>query len=132
MATIDFHYWPFGVPPPLNRSLQEAFQVQFLQAAHEKGFRAFKFGINDYGARSNNREGCILERGRTRWEIRLAEESNRVLAAYVDDFACAGLAVQHWLEGRSAKEIVGDLSGHLVTPPGAKASHTFAHSESSK
>jgi len=41
------------------------------------GYDLAGFGVNDYGAKSNEREGCIVKRDRSRWEIRLAEGEER-------------------------------------------------------
>jgi hypothetical protein len=123
MTRLEYDYWPFAVATADASMPQEDDKVTFLKAAYDDGYESFRFGINDYGARSKEREGCILERGRNRWEIRLAQGNERRLLAFVNDFSVAGQAVKRWLVGASAKEIVQNISSSLVSPPGAKASH---------
>ena len=127
MATTNYTYWPFPVEfdAPLPGGSEEMDQHAFLKAAHDQGFDSFRFGINDYGARSSEREGCILERGRARWEILLAEGVNRRFQAYVNDFGAAGRAVSNWLRGATAEQLVEALASHLVTPPGARSSYSM-------
>ncbi len=125
MSTTDYNYWPFSVGPVASRSSQETEEIEFLETACDSGYESFRFGINDYGARSKTREGCILERGRRRWEIRLAEGEHRRLIAFVDDFKSAGQAIQQWLNGSSVRQVVHDIHDRLITPPGAKASHVI-------
>lgn len=104
-------------------------KVTFLKTRYDDGYESFRFGINDYGARSKEREGCILERGRNRWEIRLAQGNERRLLAFVSDFSVAGGAVRQWLAGACAKGIAQNISSCLVTPPGAKASHVITEED---
>jgi hypothetical protein len=127
--TFDYEYWPFTIAPAEGHLPQEAEQIAFLKAAHDEGFESFRFGISDYGARSKEREGCILERGRNRWEIRLAQGDKRRLLAFVNDFRAAGDAVKKWLDGSCAQEILHNISKRLVTPPGAKASHVITEED---
>jgi hypothetical protein len=126
VPTTAIQYWPFEVPPAETRTAQEHREIGFLQRATTRGFLAYRFGINDFGARHANREGCILERGRTRWEVRLAEAEERALLAYLSDFDVAGAAICDWLEGKNAEHILADISEHLVKMPGAKASYSLA------
>lgn len=125
MTRFDYEYWPFSVPTAGAAVCQDDDKVTFLKAAYNDGYESFRFGINDYGARSKEREGCILERGRNRWEVRLAQGKDRRLLAFVNDFPVAGKAVKRWLDGACAKEIVQNISSSLVTPPGAKSSHVL-------
>jgi len=98
-------------------------------AAHDDRYESFRFGINDYGARSKEREGCMLERGRDRREVRLAEGDQRRLLAFINGFATAGDAVKHWLGGACPTEIVELISDSLVTPPGAEASYIVTNND---
>lgn len=129
MTRFDYDYWPFSVATADASVSQEDDKIVFLKSAYDDGYESFRFGINDYGARTKEREGCILERGRNRWELRLAQGNERRLLAFVDDFSAAGEAVKQWLAGKCAKDIVQILSSTLVTPPGAKASHVIAEED---
>ena len=129
MSTSNYEYWPFGSRADDSRLMVGTEKVAFLEAATQSGYAAFRFGINDFGARSKERVGCILERGRKRWEIRLAEGEHRRLLAYVGDFDSAGRAVKEWLDGLCAKEIVGNTQDHLITPPGAKSSYVISEED---
>ncbi|MCR9295111.1 MAG: hypothetical protein NXI32_20530, partial [bacterium] len=122
-------YWPFAVATRDAGVSQQDDKVAFLKSAYDDGYESFRFGINDYGARSKEREGCILERGRNRWEIRLAEDQERRLQAFVNAFSAAGQAVKQWLGGACAKEIAQNISSSLVIPPGAKASHVITEED---
>lgn len=129
MATFDYDYWPFAVATGDAGVSQEDDKVAFLKSAYDDGYESFRFGVNDYGARSKDREGCILERGRNRWEIRLAEGPQRRLLAFVNAFSAAGQAVKQWLGGACVKEIAQNISRSLVIPPGAKASHVITEED---
>lgn len=129
MTRFDYDYWPFPVATADAAVSQEDDKVVFLKSAFEDGYESFRFGINDYGARSHEREGCILERGRNRWEVRLAQGNERRLLAFVNAFTAAGEAVKQWLGGACAKEIVRNLASSLVIPPGAKASHIITEED---
>ncbi len=130
MTTFDYDYWPFAVATAAPVAFPEDDKVTFLKAAYDDGYESFRFGINDYGARSKEREGCILERGRNRWEIRLAQGNERRLLAFVNNFSVAGHAVKRWLAGERAEQIVRDISSSLMTPSGAKASHFITDEDS--
>jgi len=130
MTRFDYDYWPFPVATADAAVSQKDDKVLFLKSAYDDGYESFRFGINDYGARSKEREGCMLERGRNRWEIRLAEGQQRRLLAFVNSFSAAGEAVKQWLGGACAKEIAQNISSSLVTPPGAKASHIITEEDS--
>ena len=129
MATCNYEYWPFSVGPVEGSLPEQTEKTEFLEAAFDQGYESFRFGINDYGARSDKREGCILERGRNRWEIRLAEGERRRLLAFVDEFQSAGHAVNRWLGGSCAKEVLDSIHDRLVTPPGAKTSHVITEED---
>jgi hypothetical protein len=81
---------------------------------------------NDYSAQHNTREGCIFERGRWRWEIRVYDAGEQMLSAYVDDFEAASAAVFAWLHGTTAQAVLAGLSEHLIKLPGAKSSYSLA------
>ena len=87
-----------------------------------------KFGINNYGARSEHRAGIILERGRQRWEVRLSQDDVRLLSAFVACFSSAGNAVNSWLMGCELKEVLDSLNDQLVVPPGLTESYTIYES----
>lgn len=123
MTTSNYQYWPFAVVSAEGLAPQGCDQVAFLRATHAQGYESFRFGMNDYGAKSSEREGCILERGRNRWEIRLALGEERRLVAYVNEFSAAAEAVTQWLQGACAKDILHSIAERLETPPGAKADH---------
>ena len=125
MTRFDYDFWPFTIATTDVGVSQYDDKITFLKTAYDDGYESFRFGINDYGARSNEREGCILERGRNRWEIRLVQGNKRRLLAFVNDFSAAGQTVKHWLAGACAKELVQNITSLLVTPPGAKASHVL-------
>ncbi len=60
MATSAYEYWPFRSRSDNDRCVLDSGTRAFLEAATASGYAAFRFGINDYGARSAEREGCIL------------------------------------------------------------------------
>jgi len=132
MSVTNYQYWPFDPSSATGGFVLDDDKIEFFREATAGGFEAFRFGVNDYGAKSNGREGCILERGRAQWEIRLSEGDQRRLVAYVRDFSAAGRAVTAWLGGSDARQIVANLHDQLVTPAGAKASYRIAHSDSSQ
>jgi hypothetical protein len=131
MPTTNTEYWPFVAGTDSGYLPRESEEVAFLEAAARSGFEAFRFGINNYGAKSNTREGCILERGRKRWEIRLAEHKVRRLIAFVAEFRAAGQAVTEWLRGSCPEEILKVIRHQLVIPPGAKSSYTISEEDHS-
>jgi hypothetical protein len=125
MQTSEYQYWPFDAQSTVRDSAIK--QTRFLESAFNLGYEAFTCGMNDYGARSAEREGLIIERGRTgRWEVCLADANDRALSAYVNDFTVAANAVKQWLSGKQVNEIVKLLQEHLITLPGAKASYTIS------
>jgi hypothetical protein len=125
MPSTNTEYWPFVAGTDSGCLPRESEGATFLEAATRSGFEAFRFGINNYGAKSNTREGCILERGRKRWEIRLAEHKVRRLIAFVAEFRAAGEAVTEWLRGSCPEEILKVIRHQLVIPPGAKSNYTI-------
>jgi hypothetical protein len=128
MATADFEVWPFVTAADRPSVGPDAEIVAFLELSAAKGYEAFRFGLNDFGAKTSEREGCMLERGRKRWELRLADGNGRRLLAHVADFSAAASAVHEWLEGVCVNEVLGHLQNQLVTPPGAQASYTVCES----
>jgi hypothetical protein len=125
MSITHCEYWPFAGETANDYLSLTPEELAFLESTTRSGFQAFRFGINDYGARSSTREGCILERGRRRWEIRLAEGEDRHLLAYVAEFRAAGQAVTEWLCGSCVQEILMVIRDHLTTPPGTESSYTI-------
>lgn len=125
MSTLT-KYWPFDVPPVETRSPQENREIEFLQGAAARGFEAYRFGMNDYGVQHDPREGCIFERGRWRWEVRVYDARQQMLSAYVDDFEVASAAVFEWLLGTTAQDVLRHLSEHLIMLPGAKETYSLA------
>lgn len=73
MTTNANEYWPFTVSDEERRWPEMIEKINFLDELHSAGFKAFRSGVNDYGAESESREGIIIERGRKRWEFRLAK-----------------------------------------------------------
>jgi hypothetical protein len=122
-TNFDCDYWPFFVSDVEAADPEVAEKVAFLKAASEAGAESYRFGIHNYGAKSEHRSGIILERGRRRWEIRLSHDDVRRLSAFVGCFAKAGNAVNLWLIGRTVGEILDELKDHLVVPPGLKESY---------
>lgn len=113
-------YWPFD-----SSVILDAEEKNFFESVTEKGFKAFQFDINNCGARSGEREGWIIVRGRRRWEIRLAEGNIWRLSAYIADFNTASRAINKWLDGAEPEEIVTDIHDVLVVPSGARSSYTL-------
>jgi hypothetical protein len=125
MSIAHCEYWPFAGETAYDCLSLAPEELAFLESTTRDGFQAFRFGINDYGAKSSTREGCILERGRMRWEIRLTEGEDRRLLAYVAEFRAAGIAVTEWLRGSCVQEILMVIRDDLITPPGTKSSYTI-------
>ncbi len=132
MSITHCEYWPFTRDTAYGCFSPAPEELVFLESTTRSGFQAFRFGINNYGAKSSTREGCILERGRMRWEIRLAEGEERRLLAYVAEFRAAGDAVIEWLRGSCVPEILMVIHDHLITPPGTKYSYTILNEADSR
>jgi len=124
-TNYDYEYWPFPVSDVDVADADYTDKIAFLQEASECGTEAYKFGINNYGAKSKFRSGIILERGRRRWEIRLSQGNARRVSAFVDCFASAGTAVNLWLKGSTIAEVLDELNESLVVPPGLNESYTI-------
>jgi hypothetical protein len=101
-------------------------KIAFLDELHSAGFKAFRSGVNDYGAESETRGGIIIERGRKLWELRLSKEDDRRFSAFVSKFPSAGKALASWLKGASEHGIYSDIKGDLVVPPGCSTSYTLS------
>jgi hypothetical protein len=126
MTTKSNEYWPFSVSDE-DRSWPEMLEkISFLEGLHLAGFRAFRSGINDYGAESENRDGIIIERGRNMWEVRLSKDGDRCFSAFVSKFATAGEALGSWLKGASEHGVFSSIKDDLVVPPGCSTSYTMS------
>lgn len=126
MTTNANEYWPFAVSDEDRRWPEMIEKINFLDELHSAGFKAFRSGVNDYGAESESREGIIIERGRKRWELRLAKNSDRRFSAFVSKFSVAAKALASWLNGATENDIFSDVKEALVFPPGASASYTIS------
>ena len=124
-TNYDYEYWPFPVSHAEAADPEFADKVAFLKAASEAGTESYKFGINNYGAKTECRSGIILERGRRRWEVRLSQDDKRRVSAFVACFTPAGTAVNSWLQGGTIERVLEELNEHLVVPPGLKESYTI-------
>lgn len=122
---LDYEYWPFPVSDADTAIPEVAEKIAFLKAIAQCTTEAYRFGINNYGAKSEHRAGIILERGRKRWEIRLSENETRHLTAFVECFSVAGNAVNSWLSGCGLDEVLDELKDQLVIPPGLTESYTI-------
>ena len=113
MPADQNRYWPFEDLPP-QRS-----EVQFLESAHQAGFKPYMFGAENFGATAEPRGGIILYRGGRgkHWEVLLGTTAKTILSAHVDNFDHAANAVLRWLRGAEADAIVDFLEGNLVVTP---------------
>jgi len=117
-------YWPFDVPFLKRRSEQSSREIHFLETAHKEGYKAYMFGLQNFGAEGGIRAGEIVYRGcRGRhWELFLTSAQKLIVSAHVIDFACAAEALLRWLRGGGPEEIVEHLKSHLfsttATPTG--------------
>jgi hypothetical protein len=125
ITNYDYEYWPFPLSDAEAADPEFADKVAFLKEASEAGAESYKFGINNYGAKSKHRSGIILERGRRRWEVRLSQDNVRRVSAFVSCFSFAGIAVNSWLRGGTISQILDELNEHLIVPPGLKESYTI-------
>jgi hypothetical protein len=126
MTTNTNEYWPFAVSDEDRRWPEMLEKIAFLDELHSAGFKAFRSGVNDYGAESETRGGIIIERGRKLWELRLSKEDDRRFSAFVSKFPSAGKALASWLKGASEHGIYSDIKGDLVVPPGCSTSYTLS------
>jgi hypothetical protein len=131
MNMTEQEVWPFNVSKDDLRWPEMVDKIRFLEDATNSGCRAFRFGINNYGARQGKRSGVILERGRNRWELRLSVDDNRRLLAYLSSFPSAGEALLRWCNGDELQGILAVVRDQLIVPPGASASHVIEDSEDS-
>jgi hypothetical protein len=113
-------YWPFD-----SSEILDSEEIKFFKSFIQKEFEVFRFDLSNCGARSKDREGWIIVRGRRRWEIRLVNNKSLQLSAYLSDFSTANYAIESWLSGASCDEIIRDIHDALIVLPGAKASYTF-------
>jgi hypothetical protein len=125
MTMTDQEFWPFNVSKEDLQWPEMVEKVRFLEDATNSGCRAFRFGVNNYGARHGKRSGVILERGRNRWEMRLSFDDNRRLLAYLSAFPNAGDALLRWCNGDELLSILSVIRDQLIVPPGATASHVI-------
>lgn len=128
-TNYDYEYWPFPVSDADTNAPDYADKISFLKSATEVGAESYKFGMNNYGAKTTTRSGIILERGRRRWEIRLSEDEVRRLSAFTQCFAVAGASVKTWLQGNTVSCVLEQLREHLVVPPGLSESYVVHESE---
>jgi hypothetical protein len=121
-------FWPCELPfQPMPA------EIQFLEAAVKKGYRAYLSGISDFGAiAKSGRCGEIIVRGRTRRELWLCSADKRDLSAFVDSFESAAEALLKWLDGASVDEVLADLKEHLVVMAGMKTSYRVYSDEASR
>lgn len=124
-SNYDYEYWPFPISESDANAPDFVDKISFLKAVKETGAESYKFGINNYGAKSTSRSGIILERGRRRWEIRLSEDDVRHLSAFTECFAVAGATVTAWLQGSTVSCVLDQLKEHLVVPPGLNESYVI-------
>jgi len=128
MTTNDSEYWPFPISETDKQWPELLEKITFLKEVCAAGFTGYRFGMNNYGARYDDRSGIIIERGQKRWELRLSQAETRKLSAFVSGFSTAGQALNSWLKGSSVSDILAELSDSLVVPPGASASHVISES----
>jgi hypothetical protein len=129
----SYRYWPFQVEAEVRQLPEVAEKVEFLEGIYSDGFKAFQEvpGESFYGALSETRSGEIIQRSfrNNRWELRLSENFERRLVAFVTDFSVAGKALRAWLNGRSVDEILQDIREYLTLLSGVKDSYTIFSSD---
>ncbi len=119
-STDRYQYWPFPISEEERQIPEQAEKLDFLQDAYSDGFQSYREvrGLDNYGAYSESRSGCILQRGRkNRWEFLLHEGDETCFSALVTTFKVAGAAVRAWLNGRTTQEILEDVKEYLISPP---------------
>jgi hypothetical protein len=118
IEALQEQVWPFEVPGPRERSYHDARAVEFLEAAHAQGHKAYMFGAGNFGAQSDEtgRGGIIFVRGRHRWEVALGTGEETTVSLLTGEFDAAARAVLDWLAGTSADEVKARLGSQIVTP----------------
>jgi len=118
MADENRTVWPFPVLSEDERTEQQEKAIEFLEAAHEEGFRAFTFLAGSFRAETENgRRGEIIHRGGNRiWELILSTHDDEVASRKVGGFTQAAEAVLDWLRGKQILEVrVGGSEGAAVS-----------------
>jgi hypothetical protein len=117
--------WPFLVDKEDSQKPEVAEKIEFLKDTHAKGFEAYWLPkAYEYGSSSPSRSGCIVQlTHKSIWELRLHENSNQRLTAFIKDFQMAGIAIVAWLDGHSVEEIFKDIDKYLIAPPELGYSH---------
>ncbi len=115
--------WPFEVPPPDEQTYHDARAIEFLEAAHAQGFKAYLFGPGNFGAQSERlgRGGIIFVRGRGRWEVALGTNEETTVSVFTGEFDAAARAVLDWLAGLATEDITTRLGSQIVKPQSASA-----------
>jgi hypothetical protein len=119
-STDRYQYWPFPISEEERQIPEQAEKLDFLQDAYSDGFQSYREvrGLDNYGAYSESRSGCILQRGRkNRWQLLLHEGDETCFSVLVSTFKVAGAAVRAWLNGRTTKEILEDVKEYQISPP---------------
>jgi len=99
-------WWPFPVISPDRQTEQHKAEIRFLEMATAQGFRPYTFGAEHFGAVADNgREGLVLYRGRSRWEVVLIGPVNQPANSLCQDFESAGNVLLNWLRGEPADGI---------------------------
>jgi hypothetical protein len=125
----SYQYWPFPVDEAVRQLPEVAQKIEFLAGVYSDGFKAFQEvpGESLYGAMSETRSGEIIQRSfrGNRWELRLSENLERRLVAFVTDFDIAGKALRAWLNGQSEIKVLEDIREYLTLLSGLKNSYTL-------
>ncbi|MCA9112098.1 MAG: hypothetical protein KDA52_19245 [Planctomycetaceae bacterium] len=119
----DEQVWPFDVPPVTEQTYHDVRAIEFLNAAHAAGSKAYLFGAGNFGAQSEQvgRGGIIFVRGRQRWEVVLGTSEETTVSILTSEFDAAARAVLDWLAGESPEDIKHRLGSHLINPQPATA-----------
>ncbi len=117
MDLTEDRYWPFHVLPLEQRTELYNQEIAFLESAYGAGHKPYVFGLENFGATSEDRAGEIIYRdyGGKLWEVFLTDSGRLRIAAYVDGFVSASEALLSWLRGVEESEIVEILRPHLVS-----------------
>jgi hypothetical protein len=124
----NYQYWPFPVSTEERQLSEELEKLEFLESIYSDGFKSYREvpGESLYGAKSNTHSGIIIQRSfkNNRWELRLNENIERRLVAFVTDFRIAGKALRAWLNGKSMSDILIDVSEYLINVSGTEGGYT--------
>lgn len=118
IPALQEHIWPFDVPPPEKCTYHDERAIEFLEAAHELGYKAYMYGPGNLGAQSDQtgRGGIIFVRGRHRREVAIGTSEETAASIFTSEFDAAARAVLDWITGTKAEIIENRLGSQIVTP----------------